>query len=113
MPRRRIEAFLMGRFFSYTEIMSNRNSEYPAISKIGQRRQVVIPKAVFEALQLQEGDFLEVSIESGRLAMRPKRLVDLDEVLTQDERAKVSQGEAQLKVGHSKSWRTIKHELAG
>ncbi len=93
--------------------MVNRMSANQAISRIGQRRQVVIPKAVFEALKLQEGDFLEVSIESGRLAMRPKRLVDLDDFLSQDERAKVSQGEAQLKAGRSKPWRTIKHELEG
>jgi len=93
--------------------MPSRNSARPAISRIGQRRQVVIPKAVFEALQLQEGDFLEVSIESGRLGMRPKRLMDLDDILTQEERAKVSQGEAHLRAGRSKPWRTIKHELAG
>ena len=46
----------------------------PSISRIGQRRQVVIPKPVFEALQLQEGDFVEVTVERGRLAMQPKRL---------------------------------------
>ena len=97
----------------YAESMASRISANQAISRIGQRRQVVIPKAVFEALQLREGDFLEVSIESGRLAMRPKRLVDLDDFLSADEGAKVSQGEAQLRAGRSKSWRTIKHELEG
>jgi AbrB family looped-hinge helix DNA binding protein len=56
-----------------------------AVSRIGQRRQVVIPKAVFEALRLQEGDFVEVTVDRGRLAMRPKRLVDVSDALTKSE----------------------------
>ena len=86
-------------------------SSTAAVSRIGQRRQVVIPKAVFEALRLQEGDFVEVTVERGRLAMQPKRLVDVSNVLTKREAAKVRQGEAQLKAGRSKPWRTIKHDL--
>ncbi|MGO9565133.1 MAG: AbrB/MazE/SpoVT family DNA-binding domain-containing protein [Candidatus Korobacteraceae bacterium] len=96
----------------YAESMSIRNSaETAAVSRIGQRRQVVIPKAVFDALQLREGDFLEMTVERGRLAIQPKRLVDVSEVLTKSEAAKVRQGEAQLKAGRSKPWRTIKHDL--
>jgi AbrB family looped-hinge helix DNA binding protein len=83
-----------------------RNSaQAAAVSRIGQRRQVVIPKAVFDALQLQEGDFLEMTVERGRLAIRPKRLVDVSDVLTKSEAAKVRQGEAQLKAGRLKPWR--------
>jgi AbrB family looped-hinge helix DNA binding protein len=93
--------------------MSVRNSALTAISRIGQRRQVVIPKAVFDAMQLREGDFLEVTVERGRLAMQPKRLVDVDDVLTKSDATKVRQGEAQLKAGRSRPWRTVKHELGG
>lgn len=94
--------------------MTVRNSAPPAaVSRIGQRRQVVIPKAVFEALQLQEGDFVEVTVERGRLAMQPKRLVDVSDVLTKIEAAKVRQGERQLKAGRSKPWRTVKYGLGG
>lgn len=92
--------------------MTVRDSAQPAtISRIGQRRQVVIPKRVFEALRLQEGDFVEVTVERGRLAMRPKRLVDAAEVLTKSEAAKVREGERQLQAGRSKPWRTVKHDL--
>ncbi len=92
--------------------MSIRTSTRTAgISRIGQRRQVVIPKAAFEALQLQEGDFVEVTVERGRLAMQPKRLVDLSDALTKTESAKVRQGEEQLRAGRSKPWRTVKHDL--
>ena len=91
--------------------MAIRNSAPAAVSRIGQRRQVVIPKTVFEALHLQEGDFLEVTVQRGRLAMQPKRLVDVGDVLTKSEAAKVRRGEAQLKAGRSKPWRAVKHEL--
>jgi AbrB family looped-hinge helix DNA binding protein len=83
-----------------------------AVSRIGQRRQVVIPKSVFDALKLQAGDFVEVSAENGRLQMRPKRLVDIgDYALTASESIKVKRGEAEIKAGRSKSWRTVKNEL--
>lgn len=91
--------------------MISRQSAQAPVSKIGQRRQVVIPKQVFDDLQLREGDFMEVTIEHGRLAMRPKRLVDVSETLTAREAATVRRGEAQLKAGRSKPWRTVKNEL--
>jgi AbrB family looped-hinge helix DNA binding protein len=82
------------------------------VSRIGQRRQVVIPKRVFDSLKLRAGDFVEVSAEGGRLQMRPKRLVDIgDERLTSNEAVKVRRGEAEIKAGHSQSWRTVKDEL--
>lgn len=82
------------------------------VCRIGQRRQVVIPKRVFDALKLQAGDFVEVSAEGGRVQMRPKRLVDIgDERLMASEAVKVRRGEAEIKAGHSQSWRTVKDEL--
>jgi AbrB family looped-hinge helix DNA binding protein len=83
-----------------------------AVSRIGQRRQVVIPKRVFDALKLRAGDFVEVSAEGGRLQMRPKRLVDIgDDSLSASEAVKVRRGQAEMKAGRSKSWRTVKDEL--
>lgn len=92
--------------------MQNGNSASTAISRIGQRRQVVIPKRVFDALKLRAGDFVEVSAEGGHLRMRPKRLVDIgEESLTATEAVKVRRGEAEIKVGRSKAWRMVKNEL--
>jgi AbrB family looped-hinge helix DNA binding protein len=83
-----------------------------AVSRIGQRRQVVIPKRVFDALKLHAGDFVEVSAEGGRLQMRPKRLVDIgDDTLTTSEAVNVRRGEAEIKAGRSKPWRTVRDEL--
>jgi len=93
--------------------MSSVNAVMPAVvSRIGQRRQVVIPKRVFDALKLRAGDFVEVSAENGRLQMRPKKLIDVgDERLTASEAVKVRRGEAEIKAGRSQSWRTVKDEL--
>ena len=89
--------------------MSTKSNE---VSRIGQRRQVVIPKRVFEALKLQEGDFVEVTVDRGNLRLRPKRLVDIEDVtLTPREAAKVRRGEAEIKTGKYKSLATVKHEM--
>ena len=81
------------------------------VSRLGQRRQVVIPKEVCEELGLQEGDFVEVTSAQGVVVIRPKRLVDLDDVLTPEEEAIVRKGEAQLKRGRSAAWANVKTQL--
>jgi AbrB family looped-hinge helix DNA binding protein len=82
------------------------------IGKIGQRRQVVIPKEIFEALGLQTGDFVEVTKVKNTVVIKPKKLVDADDVLRPEEAAVVRKGERQLRQGKSKPWSQIKHELA-
>src|SRR5437667_8513982 len=61
------------------------------ISKVGQRRQVVIPKEIFEALGLQTGDFVEVKQVKGTVVIKPKKLVDADEVLTPAQKAEIDE----------------------
>ena len=74
------------------------------ISKLGQRRQVVIPKEICDELGLQEGDFVEVSRVEGQVIIKPKKLVDADDVLTPKEEKVVRKGEAQLMKGQHVSW---------
>ena len=57
------------------------------ISKLGQRRQVVIPKDICDELGLQEGDFVEISRVEGQVIIKPKKVVDADDVLTPAQRA--------------------------
>jgi AbrB family looped-hinge helix DNA binding protein len=59
------------------------------IGKIGQRRQVVIPKEIFDALGLQTGDFVEVSQVKRTVVIKPKKIVDADEVLTPEQKAHI------------------------
>ena len=81
------------------------------LSRIGQRRQVVIPKAVFDSLHLAEGDFLEVAVEAGRVTMKPKKLVNADDLLNSEEAIKVRHAIKQVEDGKTQPWNEVKHEL--
>ena len=59
------------------------------IGKIGQRRQVVIPKEIFDALGLRTGDFVELQRVKGTVVIKPKKMVDADEVLTPEQKAHI------------------------
>ena len=80
-------------------------------SKIGARRRVVIPKQAFDALRLQAGDFVEVTVEGGSLALRPKRRRIRKEEINGSDAAKIRRGEAQLKAGLSTPWRAVRDAL--
>ncbi|MGA2591985.1 MAG: AbrB/MazE/SpoVT family DNA-binding domain-containing protein [Bryobacteraceae bacterium] len=82
------------------------------IGRVGQRRQVVIPREMLEALNLREGDFVAFAERKNGVLIKAKRLVDSDDTLTPAEAKVVRRGEAQLKRGQSKSWRAVKHALA-
>lgn len=45
-----------------------------AAVRIGPKPQVTIPKEVFEALSLNEGDFLEATVVGGRIVLTPLQL---------------------------------------
>jgi len=82
-----------------------------AMSKLGQRRQVVIPKEICEELGLHVGDYLEVQTEDGRVVIKPKKLVDADLVLTPEEEAMVRKGREELRKGEYVSLEELEHEL--
>lgn len=44
--------------------------------KVTRSRQITIPKELFEALDLRQGDYLEVVREGDTLILRPKTVVD-------------------------------------
>lgn len=87
--------------------------EQIGLSRIGQRRQVVIPKRIFDSLGLAEGDFMEISVARRGVVMKPKRLVDASDVLTSEEASIVRKGEAQIRRGQSKAWGAVKRGLGG
>jgi AbrB family looped-hinge helix DNA binding protein len=82
------------------------------ISKLGQRRQVVIPKAICDELGLEVGDFVEVNRVKNAVVIKPKKLVDADDVLTPTEARIVRNGEKQLREGQARPWSQIKHDMA-
>jgi bifunctional DNA-binding transcriptional regulator/antitoxin component of YhaV-PrlF toxin-antitoxin module len=82
------------------------------IGRVGQRRQVVIPREMLAALNLAEGDFVAFAEQKNGVHIKAKRLVDSDDTLTPAEAEIVRRGAAQLKRGQSKPWRAVKHALA-
>src|SRR5712691_1304085 len=81
------------------------------ISKVGQRRQVVIPKKICDALGLQTGDFVEVTQVKRTVVIKPKKLVDAEDVLTPEEEAIVRKGEAQLRRGEYVTLEDVEHDM--
>ncbi len=82
------------------------------IGRVGQRRQVVIPRDILETLKLQAGDFVAFAERKNGVLIKPKRIVDADDTLSPAEAKIVRRGEAQLKRGESKPWRVVKHALS-
>ena len=81
------------------------------IGRVGQRRQVVIPKEMLQSLKLREGDFVAFSQQANGVLIKPKRLVDPDDVLTPAEAKKVRHALKQVRQGKTKPMAQIKHEL--
>ena len=92
-------------------IQAERTARTSGVSRIGQRRQVVIPKKVFDALALAEGDFMEVTAENGRVDMTLKKHVDAGDMLTPVEAKKVRHAMQQLTAGKTRPWSKVKHDL--
>jgi AbrB family looped-hinge helix DNA binding protein len=86
------------------------------IGRVGQRRQVVIPREILEGLNLQAGDLVSFAEHKNGVLIRPKRArkpaVDPDDTLTPAEEKIVRRGEAAFKRGESKSWRDVKNALS-
>ena len=82
-----------------------------AISRLGKRRQVVIPKAICEVTGLREGDFVEVTGRNGRIVIQARKLVDLEDTLTPEEEEMVRRGEEQLRRGEYVTLEELEHDL--
>ena len=83
------------------------------IVRVGQGRQVIIPREILDTLKIQKGDFVAITKQqNGVLIKKRKSVVDADDTLTAAEAKIVRRGEAQLKRGESKPWRVVKHALS-
>ena len=82
-----------------------------AISKLGHRRQVVIPKAIWEDLALRIGDYVEVELVERTVVIKPKKLVDAEEVLTTEEEDMVRRGEEEIRRGEYITLEKFEHEM--
>jgi bifunctional DNA-binding transcriptional regulator/antitoxin component of YhaV-PrlF toxin-antitoxin module len=81
------------------------------IGRVGQRRQVVIPRDL-ENLDMREGDFVAVEQRGQSVVIKPKKLVDPDDVLTLEEGELVKKAEREIKQGKSITLAQLHRDLA-
>lgn len=91
--------------------MASKSATTEKIGRVGQRRQVVIPREILDQLKIREGDFVAFTRRENGVLIKPKRLVDDDTILTAEEGKMVRRGMKQIKQGRFKLWRDVKHGL--
>ena len=69
--------------------------------RVGPRRQVVIPREIFEKLNMRAGDLVAFAPKQGGVLVKPKRAGDADDTLTPEEAKIVRRGEAQKQLSSS------------
>jgi bifunctional DNA-binding transcriptional regulator/antitoxin component of YhaV-PrlF toxin-antitoxin module len=74
--------------------MASKTATAEKVARVGQRRQVVIPREMLDTLNIHE---------------EAKRLADFDTTLTPQEAKMVRRGMKQIKDGRFKLWRDVKH----
>ena len=82
-----------------------------SVSRLGKRRQVVIPKDICDATGLRAGDFVEVTRRNGRVVITPSAMLDFEDTLTPEEEKLVRKGEKQLRQGKYVLWEDLKKKL--
>ena len=83
-----------------------------SVVRIGERRQIVIPKEVLRTLKVREGDLVALSKHANGVLIKPKRSPDPDDMLTPSERAMVTKARREMREGRSISLAQLEHELA-
>jgi bifunctional DNA-binding transcriptional regulator/antitoxin component of YhaV-PrlF toxin-antitoxin module len=81
------------------------------IGRVGQRRQVVIPRVIFDNLGMREGDFVAFAKHGNGVLVKPRRIVDPEDVLTPAEAKRLRQSLKQTRQGKTRPWAEIKREL--
>jgi AbrB family looped-hinge helix DNA binding protein len=92
--------------------MASKTTTQEPIGRVGQRRQVVIPRKIFEKLQMRKGDFVAFAEKDNGVLIKPKRVVDPDDVLTREESALVSKARREMREGKYVSLAQLEHDLA-
>ena len=81
------------------------------IGRVGQRRQVVIPREIFDALHMREGDFVAFAKHRNGVLVKPRRLVDPEDALTPDEAKRLRESLKQTRQKQTRPWSEIKRVL--
>ena len=82
------------------------------IGRVGQRRQVVIPREILNNLNMREGDLVAVAQHGDTVVIKRRTPVDLDDVLTPAESTLVKSAEREMKQGKYVTLAQLHHDLA-
>jgi bifunctional DNA-binding transcriptional regulator/antitoxin component of YhaV-PrlF toxin-antitoxin module len=78
---------------------------------MGQRRQVVIPREMLETLDIQEGDFVAFAEQKNGVLIKPRPVVDPDDVLTPAEGVLVKKAEREMRQEKFVTLAQLQHDL--
>ena len=81
------------------------------VGRVGQRRQVVIPREILKTLKLQAGDLVAFAEQKNGVLIKPKRVVDPDDVLSAKESALVNKAEHEMRQGKYVTLDQLRHDL--
>ena len=82
------------------------------LGRVGQRRQVVIPREILDTLKLQAGDLVAFAQQKNGVLIKPKRApTDSDDVLTTEEGALVKKAEHDMRQGKYVTLDQLRHDL--
>ena len=82
------------------------------LGRVGQRGQVVIPGELLKTLKIEEGDFVAFSKRANGVLIKPKRVVDPDDVLTREESALIAKARREMRAGKYITLAQLEHDLA-
>jgi len=72
---------------------------------------VVIPRHLYEDLDLREGDFVAFARKPDGVLIKPKKVVDPDDVLSKEESARVRRAEREMGQGKYVTLAELRHNL--
>jgi AbrB family looped-hinge helix DNA binding protein len=82
------------------------------IGRVGLRRQVVIPREMLETLNIREGDLVALQKQADGVLIKPKRVVDPDDILTPQESALVAKARREMRAGKYVNLAQLEYDLA-
>jgi AbrB family looped-hinge helix DNA binding protein len=92
--------------------MAGKPATRDEVGRVGQQRQVIIPRKIFENLQMREGDLVAFAQKENGVLIKPKRLVNPDDVLNREEGALVSKARREMREGKYVSLAQLEQNLA-
>ena len=85
----------------------------PELVQVRKKAQVTLPQSVRQALNIEEGDFLDVRVKDGEIVLRVKKLVDKEQAWFWTKRWQEGEREAEedIRAGRTHSFDSAKEAI--